>query len=247
METLSAVLYPDEFARVIASALCFLQDEFLCLLGELRLTREDPEVAVAAAADEGILVVLVDEEDAVVGVERSEERDAQQSRGGSGLRLTLRFFGLAILDARVQHFDLAVGAQLVGGLRLLHAALEPMVVARHLVPAAEEALQVKRLDRGVVNVGSLASKGKADGRENDDDAFHEEGSLDDGLQQQLAWLIALVVQRYQIVEIGQQNTMKKVVLPKQLAVSASRLSRKKVPLQRIISSPVTNFFAKRGI
>ena len=161
METRSAVLYPNEFARVITAALRFLQNQLPRLIGELRLTREDPEVAVAAAADEGILVVLVDEEDAVVGVERSEERDAQQSRGGSGLRLALRFFGLAILDARVQHFDLASGAQLVSGLRLLHASFEPMVVARRLVPAAEEALQVKRLDRGVVDVASLAAQGKA--------------------------------------------------------------------------------------
>ena len=67
METRSAVLYPNEFACVITAALRFLQNQLLRLLGELRLAREDPEVAVAAAADEGILVVLVDEENAVVG------------------------------------------------------------------------------------------------------------------------------------------------------------------------------------
>ena len=42
METRSVVLHPDELARIITPALRFLQNQLPRLIGELRLTREDP-------------------------------------------------------------------------------------------------------------------------------------------------------------------------------------------------------------
>jgi hypothetical protein len=66
------------------------------------------------------------------------------------------------------------------------------------------------------------------------------------LQQQLAWLIALVVQRYQIVETAQQNTMKKVVLPKQLASVGESFIAKKCNFAAHYFQSQYKLFCKEG-
>lgn len=63
------LLYPDKLGSVVASAVGFRDDFFLYVYGDLRRARQNPEVGVAAASDEGVLVVVVEEHDAVVGIE----------------------------------------------------------------------------------------------------------------------------------------------------------------------------------
>lgn len=63
------LLYPDELGGVVASAAGFGDDFFFYVCGDLRRARQNPEVGVAAASDEGVLIVVVEEHNAIVGVE----------------------------------------------------------------------------------------------------------------------------------------------------------------------------------
>lgn len=131
------LLHPNKFIHIIP-ALCGLR-EYLLLdrILELRGAGEDPEVFGGAAADEDPLVVGVEQEDAVVGVEGTEEGDLEDRRGVGQFGFAFGVLGFAVLDAGVKHVHLAVGAEGILRRGMGEAALEDVVEAGDLVPGAE--------------------------------------------------------------------------------------------------------------
>ena len=93
------LLHPDEPGGVVAAAGGLSKKGFLHLGIEAWRARENPEIVCAAAADECGGVGVVDRHNAVVGVERPEERDAQKTRRIRGLADTLRRLRLVLLRA----------------------------------------------------------------------------------------------------------------------------------------------------
>ena len=137
------MFHPNQFVDVVAAALGLAEDGGAVAVGKLRRARENPEVAVGAAANEHVAVVGIDEHDAIVGVERAEEGDAQHGRGVGGLGFALRGLGFAIFDAGVGHGNLAVCAQRVIGFAVLQSALKAMVETGNLVPVTQIFVQVE--------------------------------------------------------------------------------------------------------
>ena len=131
------MLHPDQLVHIIPAFRGLGEDLFADGVLELRGAGEDPEVFGGAAADEDPLVVGVEQEDAVVGVEGTEEGDLQDGRGVGQLGFAFGVLGFAVLDAGVEHVHLAVGAEGVLGLGMGEAALEDVVEAGDLVPGAE--------------------------------------------------------------------------------------------------------------
>ena len=74
---------PDELSGIIAAAVDFVKDRALRIVIKRRRTREDPKIIRAAAAHKRVGISFVDQHHAVVGVERTEERNAQK-RGRVG-------------------------------------------------------------------------------------------------------------------------------------------------------------------
>ena len=78
--TISFLLYPNQLISVVTSALG-IGDKFgLRIVSKLGRPRKHPEIVCAATADERVCVVRVDLHHAIVGIERTEERDAQKRR-----------------------------------------------------------------------------------------------------------------------------------------------------------------------
>ena len=169
------LFHPDQFRGVVAATLGLGEDGVEGLLRQFGRARENPEVLGALAADECPAVVGIEQHHAVVGVERSEERHAQQGGGVSGLGLAVGGFLLAVLDAGVGDGDLAVLAQGVVGLAEVESALEAVVVAGQLVPVAEIALQVKLSYSAVVNFVAGAACGEQQGKQGCEKGFLHNG------------------------------------------------------------------------
>ena len=150
--TSSFLLYPNELVRIIAAPSRFGKKFSLRGFWQARRARENPEIVRTAAADEGVGIVLVDQHHAVVGVERTEERDAQESGRVCLFSLPDCRLRLAVFDSGVNDLDRAVRILRIVGLRLLHAALEAMVEPGDLIPLAEIAAQVKRRHRRIVHL-----------------------------------------------------------------------------------------------
>ena len=125
------------------SSFGFVEYCFFVFWRELRSARHDPEERLFGAADESILVVCVDEEDAIVGVEGAEEGDAEDCR-------VVGFFYFAycgglfvVFDGGVGDFEFAVVEFFIGGGYVVHVAFEPVVEASDFVPLTEEAFVVE--------------------------------------------------------------------------------------------------------
>lgn len=112
-----------------------------------------PEIFIRTAAHEHIAVVGRNVENVIVGIEPQEERHLELARlrGVGQLAFAARRLMLAVLNTLVNDPYAAVVEQAVRGRDVAHAALEPVVVACYLVPAAHEPLEVELLHRTVVN------------------------------------------------------------------------------------------------
>ena len=97
------------------------------------------------AAHKCPLVVVVEGEDVVVGIEYPEERYAQLSGLLSAFCLTYGAFVAAVLAAyaAVHNAYAAVGELCVEGLALLDIAFEAVVEARYFVPLAHISVDVE--------------------------------------------------------------------------------------------------------
>lgn len=144
------LLHPNQFPNNIPPPSGLGEDLLADGVLELRGAGEDPEVFGGAAADEDPLVIGVEQEDAVVGVEGAEEGDLQDRRGVGQLGFAFGGLGFAVLDAGVEHVHLAVGAKGVLRRGMGEAALEDVVEAGDLVPGAEVFVEAERSRGGCV-------------------------------------------------------------------------------------------------
>lgn len=144
------LLHPDHLADIIASASCLGQDGFAHLVGDLRGAGKNPQVFVRTAADQHPLIVFVEQHDAVVPVEGTEEGDAQHARVGGEFGLAPGPLRRAGFDAAVEHLHLAVFAKRIVCLAVREATLEDMVEAGDFVPVAEVAVQFEAAGYAVV-------------------------------------------------------------------------------------------------
>lgn len=137
------MLHPDQLVHIIPAFRGLGEDLLADGVLELRGAGEDPEVFGGAAADEDPLVVGVEQEDAVVGVEGTEEGDLEDRRGVGQFGFAFGVLGFAVLDAGVKHVHLAVGAEGVLRRGMGEAALEDMVETGDLIPGAEVFIQAE--------------------------------------------------------------------------------------------------------
>lgn len=149
---------PDKLLSVVASALRLAEYAVLGIKFELRGAGENPQVLVAATAYEGVAVVGGEHKDAIVGVEGTAKRNAEQGWRSGLLGASLRNLPFVLADASVDHLDGAILLQCVERGAVGHVSLKAVVQTGNLVPLALELLQINsRYDRVVHCEGRTAS------------------------------------------------------------------------------------------
>src|SRR5690606_30748870 len=113
--------------------------------------RQDPQIVAIRAADQRVLVVIIQLDHVITAVERTEERYLQR-RGGwraGVVGFTLALIPLAFhgVVSAVKHADPAVAALAVGGGHLLQTAFEAVFKTRNFVPFTQIAAGIKAPNR----------------------------------------------------------------------------------------------------
>lgn len=147
------VIHPDEAVGVISSSLGFPEYSVADGGGYLRGAGEYPEILAGTAAHESIAIVGGEHEDAVVGIEETEEGYPQETWSLGQFGFALGCFPVAILDATIDNADAAILVQCVSGGAVSQATLKSVVIACYLVPHSQIAIEVNRSDWGVVHLG----------------------------------------------------------------------------------------------
>lgn len=136
---------PYQLVGVVASVAGYLYDMLACGLVKMRAAREYPQILWRVAADKCPLVVVIQGEDVVVGIEYPEKRYAQLSGLFAALGLAYGTLVAAILAAYAAVYNAysAIGELRVEGLALFDIALEAMVEACYLVPLAHISVDIE--------------------------------------------------------------------------------------------------------
>lgn len=127
---------PEEGGGVVAAGLGFGEDSGFCFGWELGCARQYPQVVVGAASYEGVLIVGIDEHDAIVGVKWPPERNAEQCGRVGAFGHAFCFTGFSVFYSGVAHLYFSVFAESVRRFSAVHASLEAMVKAGNLKPTA---------------------------------------------------------------------------------------------------------------
>lgn len=152
---------PGEVIGVVAAALRLAENLLAHIVRECRRTGENPQVVVATATNQGVGVVGSQHKDAVVGIERTEERYSEQSRSVGELGFALRHPRIAVGYTTVDDLDGTVLAERVVGGTVCHPALKAMIHSRNLVPLPQVAMEVQRTDGRVIYLADAAVRENA--------------------------------------------------------------------------------------